>query len=128
MNRDHRTVPGLIAQLKAAKHIERGGGICGTCARAAEATPGNEGYSDCCRDRIEYDAEARQTLTAELAERDDARLVNIFHSWSTDAVKHQEVFLYETTDYRGAPAIVSLWNGFEQLHRRSDEGRTWSFA
>lgn len=33
-------------------------GTCGTCGRDAEATPSNEGYSDCCNDRIAYDAEA----------------------------------------------------------------------
>ena len=36
-------------------------GTCGTCGRDAIATPENEGYSDCCNDRIEYDEEAEQT-------------------------------------------------------------------
>jgi hypothetical protein len=37
-------------------------GICGTCARPAEATAENEGYSYCCNDRIEYGAEAEATV------------------------------------------------------------------
>lgn len=37
-------------------------GVCGTCARPAEATFSNQGYSDCCNDRIEYGAEAEQTV------------------------------------------------------------------
>lgn len=37
-------------------------GVCGTCARPAEATAGNEGYSDCCNDRIEYGVEAAETV------------------------------------------------------------------
>jgi len=36
-------------------------GTCGTCGRDAEATAENEGYSDCCNDRIEYDEEAAAT-------------------------------------------------------------------
>lgn len=43
------------------EHIAAGGGICGTCAQPAHATPENEGYSDCCNDRIEYGAEASDT-------------------------------------------------------------------
>jgi hypothetical protein len=37
-------------------------GICGTCAQPTEATSANEGYSDCCNDRIEYGDEAAQTV------------------------------------------------------------------
>ena len=37
-------------------------GICGTCGREAEATESNEGYSDCCNDRIEYGLEASETV------------------------------------------------------------------
>lgn len=36
-------------------------GTCGTCGRDAEATAENEGYSNCCNDRIEYGAEAEAT-------------------------------------------------------------------
>jgi hypothetical protein len=37
-------------------------GICGTCAQPALATRENEGYSDCCNDRIEYGEEAVETV------------------------------------------------------------------
>jgi hypothetical protein len=37
-------------------------GVCGTCAQPAQATAENEGYSYCCNDRIEYGAEAEQTV------------------------------------------------------------------
>lgn len=30
-------------------------GWCGTCGEEARATAENEGYSDCCNDRIEYE-------------------------------------------------------------------------
>lgn len=36
-------------------------GVCGTCGCRAEATEENEGYSDCCNDRIEYGVEAAET-------------------------------------------------------------------
>lgn len=44
------------------RHIASGGGICGTCARPANATAENQGYSNCCNDRIEYGDEARETV------------------------------------------------------------------
>jgi hypothetical protein len=39
-------------------------GMCGTCCRRARHTPENEGYSDCCDDRIEYGSEARSSWEA----------------------------------------------------------------
>ncbi len=43
-------------------------GTCMTCGSDAEATAGNEGYSDCCNDRIAYGAEAEQIKRAALIE------------------------------------------------------------
>jgi hypothetical protein len=45
-------------------------GTCGTCARRAEATQSNEGYSDCCNDRIEYDLEASETRARIIADNE----------------------------------------------------------
>jgi hypothetical protein len=56
----------LIAELKANPYRL---GICGTCACEAHATPENEGYSDCCNDRIEYGDEAIETVRREAAAR-----------------------------------------------------------
>jgi len=45
-------------------------GVCGTCARPAEATAENEGYSYCCNDRIEYGDEAAATVARANCEHD----------------------------------------------------------
>jgi hypothetical protein len=42
-------------------------GLCGTCVRPAHASRENEGYSDCCNDRIEYGDEARASWNDEQA-------------------------------------------------------------
>lgn len=44
--------------------------ICGTCARHAEATSENEGYSDCCNDRIAYGEEAAEIVAKARREGD----------------------------------------------------------
>lgn len=46
-------------------------GICGTCGREAEATSSNEGYSDCCNDRIEYGMEAAETVARCIREAEE---------------------------------------------------------
>lgn len=43
------------------EYVRQGGGICGTCCQPANATSENEGYSDCCNDRIEYGQEAMES-------------------------------------------------------------------
>ena len=57
-------------------------GICGTCASPAEATAENEGYSDCCNDRIEYGAEAERTVARAKCEHEYVRRPMVGRSWN----------------------------------------------
>jgi hypothetical protein len=59
-------------------------GICGTCCSYAAATPENEGYSDCCNDRIEYGAEAIESVRRQVAEYE--RVASIEPEYRTDEV------------------------------------------
>lgn len=51
-------------------------GICGTCGEQAAATPENEGYSDCCLDRIEYGMEAAETVQRVIRETQETIVQN----------------------------------------------------
>lgn len=67
-------------------------GICGTCACEAEATFENEGYSDCCNDRIEYGLEAEQTVA-----RANCKHTFVTHERNGYDSRGEQVFAGEST-------------------------------
>jgi hypothetical protein len=52
-------------------------GTCGTCGRDADSNASNQGYSDCCNDRIEYGDEAEATKAEIAREKDESVTVEL---------------------------------------------------
>lgn len=92
-------------------------GICGTCGREAEATSANEGYSDCCNDRIAYGDEAERILreqTVEKAAESGWPRVELLGSWGQ--VEGRGYLSRETTYYGRRAAVILNDKGFEGLY------------
>jgi hypothetical protein len=103
-------------------------GICGTCGREAGATRSNEGYSDCCNDRIEYGLEASETLARMRYERvleSGAAKIELLGSWGQ---VESEALLVGATTYYGKPAILFInENGHEGLKISDTEGQKYGW-